>query len=101
MRLDTAIEGCSSTQTVVLLAHQPKAAKDAIMSGHKIDLILSGRFSCTLLIHFGFHNVTICISGVMVSILTLSAVDCGFEPQSGQIKNYRMVFVVSPLRMQQ
>lgn len=42
MRLDTAIEGCSSSQTVILLAHQPKAAKNAIMSGHKIDLILSG-----------------------------------------------------------
>jgi hypothetical protein len=66
MRLDTAIEGCSSTQTVVLLAHQPKAAKDAIMSGHKIDLILSGRFSCTLLIHFGLlklrsHNASYCL----------------------------------------
>ena len=63
MRLDTAIEGCTSTQTVVLLAHQPKAAKDAIMSRHKIDLILSGRFSCTFLIHFDFYNVTIRIIG--------------------------------------
>ena len=31
-----------------------------------------------------------CICGVMVSVLTLSAVDCGFEPQSGQTKDYRI-----------
>jgi hypothetical protein len=28
------------------------------------------------------------ISGVMVSVLALSAVDCGFEPRSGQTKDY-------------
>ena len=30
------------------------------------------------------HN---CISGVMVSMLTSSAVDCGFDPGSGQTKD--------------
>ena len=30
------------------------------------------------------------ISGVMVSILASSAIDCGFEPQSGQIKEYEI-----------
>ena len=30
------------------------------------------------------------ISGVMVSVLTLSAVDRGFEPQSGQTNDYKI-----------
>jgi hypothetical protein len=30
------------------------------------------------------------ISGVMVSVLSSSAVDCGFEPQSGQTKDYEI-----------
>ena len=31
-----------------------------------------------------------CIGGVMVSMLVSSAVDCGFEFQSGQTKNYKI-----------
>ena len=30
------------------------------------------------------------IDGIMVSVLALSAVDCGFEPRSGQTKDYKM-----------
>ena len=30
------------------------------------------------------------ISGVMVSVLASSAIDCGFEPQSDQIKEYEI-----------
>ena len=30
------------------------------------------------------------IGGVMISVLTSSAVDCGFEPRSGQIKDYKI-----------
>ena len=30
------------------------------------------------------------ISGVMVSVLTSSAVDSGFEPRSGQTKDYKI-----------
>jgi hypothetical protein len=30
------------------------------------------------------------IGGVMVSVLTLSEVDCGFEPPSGQTKDYKI-----------
>jgi len=37
----------------------------------------------------------------MVSMLASSAVDCGFEPQSGQTKTIKFVFAVSPLTMQQ
>jgi hypothetical protein len=33
-----------------------------------------------------FH--TNCIEGVMVSVLASSVVDCGFEPRSGQTKDY-------------
>ena len=31
-----------------------------------------------------------CIGGVMVSVLASSAVDCGFEPWSGQTKDYEI-----------
>ena len=31
-----------------------------------------------------------CIGGAMVSVLTLSAVDRGFEPWSGQTKDYKI-----------
>ena len=31
-----------------------------------------------------------CIGGVMVSVLASSAVDCGFEPMSGQTKDYNI-----------
>jgi hypothetical protein len=36
----------------------------------------------------------------MVSVLALSAVDRGIEPQSGQTKYYKMVFAASPLSTQ-
>jgi hypothetical protein len=31
-----------------------------------------------------------CISSVMVGVLALSAVDCGFEPRSGQPKDFKI-----------
>jgi hypothetical protein len=31
-----------------------------------------------------------CIGGVMVSVIALSAVDCGFQPRSGQTKDYQI-----------
>ena len=37
------------------------------------------------------------IGGAMVSVLASSAVDRGFEPRSGQIKDYKMAFVDSPI----
>ena len=36
------------------------------------------------------HNFSNRIGGVMVSVLASSAVDRGFEPQSGQTKNYKI-----------
>ena len=33
----------------------------------------------------------------MVSVLVPSVVDCGFEHRSGQTKDYKFVFVASPL----
>ena len=38
--------------------------------------------------------------GAMVSILASSAVDRGFEPQSGQTKDYKIVFAASLLIIQ-
>ena len=40
------------------------------------------------------------ISGVMVSVLTFNVVDRGFEPRSGQTKEYKIVFSASELSMQ-
>ena len=37
------------------------------------------------------------IGGAMVSVLASSAVDRGFEPRSGRIKDYKMAFVDSPI----
>ena len=39
--------------------------------------------------------------GVMVSMLASSAVDHGFEPRTGQTKDYKLIFVASLLSMQQ
>ena len=41
--------------------------------------------------------VSNCISGIKVRVLASNAVDRGCEPQSGQTKVYKMVFVASPL----
>ena len=40
------------------------------------------------------------IGGVMVSVLAMNAVDHGLEPRSGQTKDYKIVFVASPLSTQ-
>ena len=40
------------------------------------------------------------IGDVMVSVLSSSAVDRGFEPRSGQTKDYEMEFVASTLSIQ-
>ena len=34
------------------------------------------------------HNILNRISGIIVGVLALSAIDCGFEPRSGQTKDY-------------
>jgi hypothetical protein len=40
------------------------------------------------------------MGGIMISVLILSVVDRGLEPRSCQIKDYKLVFVASPLSMQ-
>ncbi|CAG5130850.1 unnamed protein product [Candidula unifasciata] len=40
--LDKAVSSCSSDKPVILLAHQPHAAKMALDSKYRIDLVLSG-----------------------------------------------------------
>ncbi len=44
MDIAKAIQGCDDQHSVVLLAHQPKAAKFALDSEHDIQLVLSGRY---------------------------------------------------------
>jgi hypothetical protein len=40
-------------------------------------------------VHATSYNMN-CINCVMVSMLASSAVDCGFEPRSGQTKDYKI-----------
>ena len=40
------------------------------------------------------------IGNIMVSVLASCVVDRGFEPQSGQTKDYKIGIVASPLSMQ-
>lgn len=42
MDLDKAVSGCDKNIPIVLLAHQPRAAKLALDSKHNIQLVLSG-----------------------------------------------------------
>ena len=35
------------------------------------------------------YNLDDCISGVIVSVFTSIAIDCGFEPQASQTKIYK------------
>ncbi|XP_067652029.1 transmembrane protein with metallophosphoesterase domain-like isoform X1 [Haliotis asinina] len=42
MKLDDALGSCDPSQPVILLAHQPKAAKTALDSKYRVDVILSG-----------------------------------------------------------
>ena len=40
------------------------------------------------------------VGGVMVSVLTSSAVDHEFEPWLGQTEDYKLIFIASLLSMQ-
>ena len=40
----TATEGCPDETPIIMLAHQPKAAKLTIKSLPRVDLVLSGQF---------------------------------------------------------
>ena len=53
-----------------------------------------------LMLYFVCHMDANLIDGVMISVLTSSAVDRGFESRSGQTKDYKIVFVASLLSMQ-
>lgn len=42
MDIEKALSGCSKEQGIVLLAHQPHAAKQALQQRPDINLVLSG-----------------------------------------------------------
>ena len=42
MDLDKAVGSCDQRQPIILLAHQPQAAKRALDSNYNIQLVLSG-----------------------------------------------------------
>jgi hypothetical protein len=55
------------------------------LSVYQLILIITHSFIPSYLFHQSNR-----IGGVMVSVLTSSAVDRGFEPRSGQTKNYKI-----------
>ena len=50
-KLDAAVRGCDPDQPIILLAHQPKAAKIALDSDHDIQLVLSGSLSTGFILY--------------------------------------------------
>ena len=48
MDLDKAVASCDQRRPIILLAHQPQAAKEALDSSYNIQLVLSGNVICTL-----------------------------------------------------
>ena len=58
---------------------------------------------CMLMLSPGVitYHCVIRIGGIMVRMLSSTAVDRWFEPRLGQPKTFKLVFIASPLRMQQ
>jgi hypothetical protein len=46
------------------------------------------------------HGQQFLLYSVMISMLASILEGCGFNPWSGQIKEYKIVFAISPLCMQ-
>ena len=44
MDVDRALGSCEQESPVILVAHQPKAAKAALQSQYRLDLVLSGNY---------------------------------------------------------
>jgi hypothetical protein len=42
MDIDGALQSCDKSSPVILVAHQPKAARAALQSNYRLDLVLSG-----------------------------------------------------------
>lgn len=55
MDVEKALKGCSEERPIVLLAHQPHAAKQALQQRPDINLVLSGTRS----VHTSFHTQTV------------------------------------------
>lgn len=49
MDVEKALSGCSAESPVILLAHQPHAAKQALQQRPDISLVLSGTF-CLIIV---------------------------------------------------
>ena len=72
---------------------------------YRVHLAMNGVRTHTTLVVIGtdcvgscksnYHTITNRVGGVMASVLASSAVDRGFEPWSGQTKDYTTVIVVA------
>jgi hypothetical protein len=59
-------------------------------SGVMVSVLASSGVMVSVLASSGVMVSMLASSGVMVSVLASSAVDCGFEPRSGQTKDYKI-----------
>ena len=64
--------------------------RSMVFSRYSLEPKLEGMFIRWYTMYFFFPFFRDHISGVMVSVLASSAVDCGFEPRSGQTKDYKI-----------
>ena len=56
------------------------------MTAHLPQIYMTAHVLVLVHVYASIHR----ISGVVVSVLASSVVDCGFKPQSGQIKDYKI-----------
>ena len=53
MNLEEALQGCNRNRSIVLLAHQPRAAKEALDNHKGVGLVLSG--TCDIAVVFALN----------------------------------------------
>jgi hypothetical protein len=75
------------------------ACRNTYLSNRKVSMYLFDELQKCL--HVLILYILIIHGGVMVRVLASSAVNRGFEHQSGQIKTLKFVFAASPLSTQQ
>jgi len=61
MDLDKAVGSCGQHRPIILLAHQPRAAKQALDSSYNIQLVLSGALLITVAWHFVVLHTAVCL----------------------------------------
>lgn len=99
MDLGKAVAGCDSKFPIILLAHQPKAAKMAVQSPFNIQLVLTGLCSLSysiVFIDFIQHNLPVLASEICH--MSFHVHDCfSGHTHGGQIFPYSLIiYMLNP-----